>query len=158
LLRKGRIDEVWFSDIPNFDERKEIYSIHLSRNGRDVSKFDLDVLGRYEFEDDAEAKTYPPTGAEIEYAIGDAIQDKFAMAKKKSKKLVIGGEDDIITEDILSKLKLIKPISFVAKDTIRKMRTWCKVNARSVSGAYGSEVKEKTKKTKIDLRSTDISL
>src|SRR5207248_2057021 len=44
LLRKGRFDEVFFVDLPEAQERREIFSIHLARRHQDPSAFDLDAL------------------------------------------------------------------------------------------------------------------
>ena len=41
LLRKGRLDEIFFVDLPSETEREEILKIHLKRRGRDPAKFDL---------------------------------------------------------------------------------------------------------------------
>lgn len=131
LLRKGRFDEIWFSDAPTFEERKEIFKIHLQKRLRDPEKFDLTKLAEYEYKDPADNKKYPITGAEIEYAVKDAIQKAFA--KGNGKKLEINSKDDIQTDDILDKLKIIKPISFISKDTISVMRKWSAINARNVS-------------------------
>ena len=44
LLRRGRFDELFFVDLPNFEERKEILGVHLSKRGWDAEKFDLERL------------------------------------------------------------------------------------------------------------------
>lgn len=156
LVRKGRIDEVWFSDAPTAEERKEIFKIHLKKNRRNPEKFDIDRLAAYEFEDDADSKTYGPTGAEIEYAISDAIQEKFGLGGGKV--IEIASEGDITTDDIIEKLKVIKPISYVAKDTIRKMRAWSAKNARSVTSLPDKKKTEKKTKSKLDIRSINPTL
>jgi SpoVK/Ycf46/Vps4 family AAA+-type ATPase len=132
LLRKGRFDEIWFSDCPTEEEREEIFKIHLRRNGRDPSKFDLKKLAKIEYEDENSSKTYTYTGAEIEYAVQDAIQEAFA--KGGGKKLEVGSKDDVATDDIAGKLKIIKPITYISKDPIGAMRRWAEKNARKVSG------------------------
>jgi len=42
ILRKGRFDEIFFVDLPNAEERKEIFTIHLLKRKRDITRFDLD--------------------------------------------------------------------------------------------------------------------
>src|SRR5215510_9775980 len=60
LLRKGRFDEIFFVDLPDREERTEIFRIHLLKRRRDAEQFDLPGL--------AEAsKDF--SGAEIEQAI-----------------------------------------------------------------------------------------
>ena len=39
LLRKGRVDEIFFVDLPTEEEREEIIKIHLKRKNRDPQKF-----------------------------------------------------------------------------------------------------------------------
>lgn len=152
LLRKGRFDEIWFSDTPNYEERKEIYKIHLKKNGRNPENFDIDALASLAYEDKKDGKLYNLTGAEIEYAIKDAIQEKFAEGNGESIK--IGSDRDITTEDILKKAKLIIPMEKQAKDTIKAMRDWSRDNARSVSSQITEVITEKTpKKSKMSLRS-----
>src|SRR5438105_6676464 len=44
LLRKGRLDEIFYVDLPSALERAEIFRIHLAKRGRDPQKFDLKAL------------------------------------------------------------------------------------------------------------------
>ena len=48
MLRKGRVDEIFFVDLPNEDERREIFQIHLAKRKRNPAKFDLDCLAQDE--------------------------------------------------------------------------------------------------------------
>lgn len=158
LLRKGRFDEIWFSDSPTAEERKEIYRIHLQKRGRDPKRIDLDILANHMFEDDS-GDRFGLVGAEIEHSIVDAIQEKFAEGG--GKKLELNSKDDITTEDILTKIKLIKPMSWIAKDTIGPMRKWSGENARKVSSLTDSKKKEKGGKgSTLNMRSveTDVDI
>jgi SpoVK/Ycf46/Vps4 family AAA+-type ATPase len=151
LFRKGRFDEIWFSDIPNVEERKEIFRIHLRKRGRDISQFDIDTLAKYEFED-VDGSKYPPTGAEIESAIKDAIQSRLACGIQKKKDLAIGGEDDIKTDDVMITLRKIKPITKIAKSKIGAMRKWSADNAANVSMGLPAPEKKKSSNKKVNLR------
>jgi ATP-dependent 26S proteasome regulatory subunit len=62
-LRKGRFDEIFFFDIPNGTERRDIFKIQLNRQKLDPTKYDLDKFV------DA-AKSF--TGAEIQAAVSMA--------------------------------------------------------------------------------------
>lgn len=130
LLRKGRFDEIWFSDVPNQEEREEIFKIHLKKRGRDPKNFDTKKLAEYSMTD-GDGNTYQLTGAEIESAVKDAIQEKFASGG--GKKMKIGGKEDITTDDINECMVLIKPITKIGKDAIGGMRRWSSDNARNVS-------------------------
>ena len=44
LLRKGRFDEIFFVDLPEPSERKEILKIHLAIRKQDFEEFDLEQL------------------------------------------------------------------------------------------------------------------
>src|SRR5438477_5068886 len=44
LIRKGRFDELFFVDLPNQAERKQIFAIHLARRKRNPANFDLERL------------------------------------------------------------------------------------------------------------------
>lgn len=131
LLRKGRFDEIWFSDAPNREEREEILKIHLRMRGRDPSKFDVKALSEIEYADANCEKTFTYTGAELEYALDDTITEKFAEGEGKL--LEIGGKDDITTETVAEHLRIIKPITFISKAAIGPMRKWAENNARNVS-------------------------
>jgi len=130
LLRKGRFDEIWFSDAPSRNERKEIFEIHLRKRGRDPKKFNLDMLADWQYEQTG--SKYDLVGSEIEHSIKEAIAQKFAQ-NYKGKALKIGGPTDISTEDIMTQLRHIKPISFVGKAPVKRMRDWAKDHARNVS-------------------------
>lgn len=74
FLRKGRFDEIFFVDIPTYEERKEILSIQLKKYKRNPEDFDLDVL--------AEASNNF-TGAEIEQSIIDSLYEAWETPEKK---------------------------------------------------------------------------
>ena len=44
VLRKGRFDQIFFVTLPNAQERKSIFSIHLKKNGANLSQINLDML------------------------------------------------------------------------------------------------------------------
>jgi SpoVK/Ycf46/Vps4 family AAA+-type ATPase len=155
LLRKGRFDEIWFSDVPNVEERAEIFSIHLKKSGRDPKKFDLAKLSEYEYVDN-DGQKFTLTGAEIKSSIEDAKRNKFA--KFGGNEIEIGGKDDISTDDILECLKRIKPITKIGKEKISSMRKWSEDNATNVSAGLPKTEKKKSNKTKVNLRETDIEL
>ena len=69
ILRKGRFDQVFFVDLPNEEERKAIFSIHMTKNRCDVSRFDLVFLAK---------ATAGWNGAEIEQAVVAAVVDAYA--------------------------------------------------------------------------------
>ena len=46
MLRRGRFDELFFVDLPNFDERKFILEIHLKKRGWKPEQFDVNDLAQ----------------------------------------------------------------------------------------------------------------
>lgn len=109
LLRKGRFDEIFFVDLPTFDERKEIFKIHLTKKKRSINNFSLDELAK---------KTAGLTGAEIQSIISDALFESFSKKEKLSNKL------------ILSEKEKITPLSRVMSEKIESLRSWAKNRAR----------------------------
>src|SRR5947209_4457009 len=63
LIRKGRFDELFFVDLPNQAERKQIFSIQLAKRKRNPADYDLDRVA-------AAARGY--SGAEIDAAVQTA--------------------------------------------------------------------------------------
>jgi len=68
LTRKGRFDEIFFVDVPDPNERKEILEIHLRKRGRDVKKFDLT---------DCISSSEGFSGAELEEAVVSGLFNAF---------------------------------------------------------------------------------
>ncbi len=46
MIRKGRFDQVFFVDLPDAGERRELLSIHLARQSADPAAFELEALVR----------------------------------------------------------------------------------------------------------------
>ena len=80
LLRKGRLDEIFYVDLPNEEEREEIFRIHLAKRGREPKNFDLKALV-------AASKDF--SGAEIEEAIISALYDAFYAKQELSTRHVL---------------------------------------------------------------------
>lgn len=68
LMRKGRFDQLFFLDLPNKDERMEIFRIHIRLNGGDPADFNIAYLA---------AATKEWSGAEIEQAVKSARIDAY---------------------------------------------------------------------------------
>ncbi len=119
LLRKGRLDEIFFVDLPSKRERMEIFAIHLRKRKRDPSRFDLEAL--------AEA-SQGFSGAEIEQAVISALYDAFSEGR------------DITTEDILKAIQETVPLSVTMKEQIDALREWASGRARRASSEESEEV------------------
>lgn len=113
LLRKGRFDEIFFVDLPKFQERKKIFKIHLEKRSRNPYDFKLDTLAEL-------TETF--TGAEIEAAIEASLYEAFSDKKR-----------DITNEDIIISIQNLVPISKLMKEEISALRKWANERARNAS-------------------------
>ncbi len=103
LLRKGRLDEIFFVDLPDADTRKTIFTVHLKKRSLDPQDFDLDKLshGSSGF-----------SGSEIEQAVVTAFY--LAHAEKR--------QPD--TAMVLEALQTTRPLSVVMAEDIQALRGW----------------------------------
>lgn len=104
LLRKGRFDEIFFLDLPNCAERKEIFSVHLKKRRCLPDEFDLDRLA-------IASEGY--VGSEIEQTVIDAMYLAFNQGMRK-----------ITTEDVLWSLSRQVPLSRSQRETVEALRSW----------------------------------
>ena len=112
LLRKGRLDEIFFVDLPGPDERTEIFGIHIVRRGREPMHFDLPAL----------AQASPGfSGAEIEEAINSALYDAFYAGEE----LTMG--------HLLESLRQTVPLARTMDEQISRLRAWADGRARNAS-------------------------
>ena len=103
LVRKGRLDEVFFVDLPDRDTRSEIFRIHLDKRELDPTTFDLQLLA------DA-ADGY--TGAEIEESIVSA------------RYLASSRGDEVSQSDLLNAVNRTYPMSVMRAESVRALRSW----------------------------------
>ncbi|MFH1112992.1 MAG: AAA family ATPase [Pseudomonadota bacterium] len=107
LLRRGRVDEIFFLDLPTAAERREIFQVHIRKRKRPVQGYDLDALveasGGY-------------VGAEIEQAVIDGMYRAFGDRDLPGR--------DFTTEDILAALSNQVPISRSQRETIQSLKKW----------------------------------
>ena len=121
LLRKGRFDEIFFVDLPNSQEREEIFRIHLKRRGRDASRFKIGKLVQA-------AAGY--SGSEIEEIIVTGLYNAFGDGKAASD---VNTDADIDTEGLLKALDEVIPLSQTMRERIGELREWAKSRARMAS-------------------------
>lgn len=113
LLRKGRLDEIFFVDLPQDDERQDIFKIHLRRRGRRSRDFDLVELSRM---------SDGFSGAEIEEAIISALFESFSQQVLLS------------TEILKSTIAETVPLSKTMHEELARLRNWAAGRARPASG------------------------
>ncbi len=112
MLRKGRFDEIFFIDLPEFDEREQIYRIHLQKRGRDPKLFDLKKL--------AEASD-GFNGAEIEQVVVASLY------------LAFDENRDITQKDLMTETEAVVPLSVMMAEGVAALRDWASNRARPAS-------------------------
>ena len=103
LVRKGRLDEIFFVDLPDQSVRREIFAIHLSKREQNPEQFDLPLLS---------AASDGFSGAEIEQAIVSAL---YTCAAQNT---------DLTTDALLSASAQTRPLSVVMSEKIQALREW----------------------------------
>ena len=116
MMRKGRFDEIFFIDLPTFNERKQIFKVHLESRLKDPS-----VIGDFIVDDDSlnhlAGLTEGFGGAEIEQIVIMGLFDAFA-------------EDRSITmRDFENSIKNTVPLSITQSEQIRSIREWADIRA-----------------------------
>jgi SpoVK/Ycf46/Vps4 family AAA+-type ATPase len=112
ILRKGRFDEIFFIDLPNENERAEIFAIHLARRGRNPLGFDLQMLSQ---------KSEGFSGAEIEQVVISGLYDAFEAGH------------ELTSEDLLANLTNTMPLSRTMEPQVTALRNWARAHARPAS-------------------------
>ncbi len=105
LIRKGRMDEIFFVDLPDFQTRAKIFSIHLKKRKQAVEGIDFDTLAK---------KSDGFSGAEIEQAVVAAMYSVNAKSIK------------LATAQLLREIGETKPLSVVMAEKISQLQAWAK--------------------------------
>jgi len=108
LIRKGRFDELFFVDLPNQSERKQIFAIQLAKRKRNAAEFDLEKVA-------AAARGY--SGAEIDAAVQGALYAAYSEKKPLS------------TQSLQDALSQTVPLSTTRAEEIAALRDWAKTRA-----------------------------
>jgi SpoVK/Ycf46/Vps4 family AAA+-type ATPase len=109
MLRRGRFDELFFVDLPNYHERKHIFSIHLAKRGWKPEKYDVAKLAN---------KTEGYSGAEIEQIVVSAMIDAY-------------GQGRVLAQEDLEKSKEQSvPLSVTMEEKVFALREWAASRCR----------------------------
>jgi len=103
LVRKGRLDEVFFVDLPDSATRQEIFRIHLDKRNIHSEGFDLAALSEA-------AEGF--TGAEIEEAVVSA------------RYLATSRSEPLTADDLLAAVNRTYPMSVMRGESINALRSW----------------------------------
>ena len=119
LIRKGRFDELFFVDLPNTAERKQIFAIQLTKRKRNPADYDLEKITEA-------AKGF--SGAEIESAVQGAMYAAFSR-DAACRVSPAASKQDLRTEDLLAALSSTVPLSITRAEEIAELRDWAKDRA-----------------------------
>ena len=104
ILRKGRFDEIFFLDLPTFEERKAIFNVHLNRvRPKSEESFNLDLLGEI-------SRNF--SGAEIEQVIIESMRIGFNAGREFN------------NEDVLVAANNLVPLAKTKSKEIEELKSW----------------------------------
>ncbi len=117
MIRKGRFDEVFFIDLPNEEERVEIFRIHLQKRGIDPDALEVNRLRRI---------TQGWTGAEIEQTVVSALTNVRLENKTMS------------FEELHRAALNVIPLSKTMREQVDHIRSWAYDRAVRASPREGA--------------------
>lgn len=132
LLRKGRLDEIFFVDLPTQREREEIFKLHLAKRLKNK-----DVASKLEINDELYKQLAQMTegfvGAEIEQVVITALYEAFFNNRP------------LEFADLTNTIKNVVPLSVTQKEQILSLRQWA--NIRAVAATKKDDMAEYSSKS-----------
>lgn len=102
LMRKGRFDEIFYVGLPNPEERRKIFEIHIKkRRKQDLANIDISSLV---------AQTEGYSGADVEGVVIDAVENAF-----------VDGSGSLTTEHINTAIKGTHSLSEIMKESLANL-------------------------------------
>jgi len=117
-FRIGRFSYIHFVDLPDAEDRKEIFRVHLKKRELETERFDLEKLVD---------KSKDFSGAEIEGAVKDGVLEAF-----------IDGDREAETRDIVKAIENITPTAQMMSEKIEEIRKWARNNINGVGSRIES--------------------
>jgi len=109
LIRKGRLDEIFFVDLPTPEIRSEILKIHLDKRKLDKSNLDIGALAQL---------TDGFSGAEIEQLVVSAVY--------------ASGGGTLDNANLVAEIERTRPLSVVMAEKLAALRHWASERTVSV--------------------------
>jgi SpoVK/Ycf46/Vps4 family AAA+-type ATPase len=103
VVRKGRLDEIFFVDLPSRKTRQRIFTVHLKKRGLDPTAFDIKQLAKA-------SENF--SGAEIEQAIVSTLYSSRTNNASPN------------TELVLAEITQTRPLAIVMAEKINALRAW----------------------------------
>ncbi len=122
LLRSGRFDAIFGFDLPDEDERQQIFDIHISKRDRDSKHFDTKKLAQ---------KAIGFVGADIEQAVKMGLKIAFSQNQQLKQSHI-----ELAVEGIV-------PLSRVEPDKIKKIQEWCQKHTKMANPKKITETSRK---------------
>ena len=111
LIRKGRLDEIFFVDLPDQATREEILRLHLVKRDMKPEHFDVPLIA---------GACDGFSGAELEQVVVSARYAAHA------------GDALLATEHLMEEVALTRPLSVVLGEEIQQLRAWARERTVSV--------------------------
>ncbi|QDU80166.1 ATP-dependent zinc metalloprotease FtsH [Polystyrenella longa] len=108
-IRRGRFDELFFVDLPNYYERSEIFKIHMQRRHCDPTDFSLHELVE---------RTDGYSGAEIEQIVASTLLECYSTGRA------------VTQEELMETAEEVVPLSKTMEEKIFEMREWANGRCR----------------------------
>ncbi len=120
-FRIGRFSYIHFVDLPEQEDRAEIFKVHLRKRHLETERFDIDKLVE---------KSRDFSGSEIEETVKDGVLEAF-----------IDGDREAETRDILKAADKLTPTAQMMSEKIEEIRKWARNNIKGVSArSDGSQI------------------
>jgi hypothetical protein len=117
LTRRGRVDEIFWCDLPGKRDRQEILRIHLERRNRALPPKAMSRIS-------AGLDGY--TGSEIEQVVKEAHLSAYCRLRE-------GGDGDLFESDLIEAAAPITPMAETYREKLGELRAWAKGRARPAS-------------------------
>lgn len=108
LLRKGRFDEIFFTDLPSENERAEIFKVHIMKRKHNPEKFNLVNLSK---------ATLNFNGAEIEQIVAAGMYEAFNEKRQFN------------DQDLYKMISRTVPLATTMSERIKVIKRWADTRA-----------------------------
>lgn len=112
LMRKGRLDELFFVDLPDAEVREAILTLHMEKRGLQPQRFDMPLLAQL---------SAGFSGAELEQAVVSAWHAVRSL----------DDGDGISTETLMREIQRTQPLSVTMAEQLNSLRSWARGRAVS---------------------------
>lgn len=119
FMRKGRLDEIFFVDLPGLEVRRAILELHLRKRGFEAEQIDLDALG---------AVTEGFSGAELEQVVVSAWYSSLDDDQNVGQALQ--------TTRLLDVIRATRPLSVTRAESLQSLRLWARDRAVNADGPF----------------------